>query len=308
MRAAGPARVRLAQAGNIAALGETGSALPLALTSVGAWFRGVGDFASVSGNAAAPGFSGASGGFLAGIDRPVATNIYLGLAAGYVHSELSQRSAASGQLDSGRVAAYGGAWLGPNLLTGTAGYAYDRISTARTLGGVGTAAQAHDGNEFSLAGQWSLPTSIAGIAGTAVVTPKMGVQFLHLTEDGFTETGAAGFDLSSSGHDTDSVQPFLGVAAAEKFLTTGGHQITLEIRLGYSREMLNTNRILAVAAADGTPFVARGIRPSRDMLIAGVGVTLRARDTVFLYANYDAILPTGNTSNHAVSAGLRVRF
>ncbi len=308
MRGSSPARVRLAQAGNIAALGEIGSALPQALASQGAWFRGIGDFASVSGNAAAPGFSGTSGGFLAGFDRQITTDLYLGLAAGYEHSELSERSAASGQVDSGRVAAYGGGWLGPNLLTGTAGYAYDRISTARTLGGVGTAAEAHDGHEFSIAGQWSLPTPVAGIAGTAVVTPKIGVQFLHLTEDGFQETGGAGFDLSSRGHDTDSVQPFLGVAAAEKFLTADGSQITPEIRLGYSREMLNNNRILALAATDGTLFVARGVKPSRDMLIAGVGVTLRARDNIFLYANYDAILPTGNTSNHAVSGGLRVRF
>ena len=307
MRGPSPARMRLAQSGNIAALGEIGSALPQALASQGAWFRGIGDFASVSRNAAARGFTGASGGFLAGFDRPVATNIHLGFAAGYEHSEINEGSAASGQLDSGRVAAYGGGWLGPSLLTGTAGYAYDRISTARRLG-VGTAAQAHDGNEFSIAGQWSLPTPVAGLAGTAVVTPKIGVQFLHLTEDGFSETGAAGFDLSSRGHDTDSVQPFLGVAAAEKFLTADGNQITPEIRLGYSREMLNTNRILAVAATDGTLFVARGVKPSRDMLLAGVGVTLRARDNVFLYANYDAILPTGNTSNHAVSGGLRVRF
>jgi fibronectin-binding autotransporter adhesin len=306
--AAGGTPVRLAQSGNIAALGNIASVLPQALASEGAWFRGIGDFASVSGNAAAPGFTGASGGFLAGFDRPIATDLYLGLAAGYVHSGLSESATASGQVDSGRVAAYGGGWLGPNLLTGTAGYAYDRISTARSLSGVGTAAQAHNGDEFSIAGQWSLPTPVTGIAGTAVVTPKIGVQFLHLTENGFMETGAGSFDLSSRGNDTDSAQPYLGLAASERFVTADGTEVTPEIRLSYNREVLSNKRVITVAAIDGTAFLVQGVRPSRDMLRAGIGVTLRAQDNILLYAKYDAILPTGNTINHTVSAGLSVRF
>src|SRR5712691_3542726 len=183
------APLRVAQNGNIAALGGIAAALPQALAAEGAWFRGLGDFVSVNGNAAMPGFSGSSGGFLAGFDRPVAPDLYLGLAAGYVHSDLTQHPSSSGQVDSGQVAAYGGIWLGPNLFTGTAGYAHDRISTARGVAGIGTATQGHDGHEFTIAGQWSLPVPVAGIAGTALLTPKIGLQFLHLNEDGFRETG-----------------------------------------------------------------------------------------------------------------------
>jgi len=273
--AAGGAPLRLAQSGNIAALGNVASALPQALVSEGAWFRGIGDFASVSGNAAAPAFTGTSGGFLAGFDRPIATDLYLGLAAGYVHSDLSESAGATGQIDSGRVAVYGGGWSGQNLLTGTAGYAYDRLSTARNLGG-GAAAQAHNGHEFSIGGQWSLPTPVTGIAGNAIVTPKIGVQFLHLTEDGFKETGASGFDLSSRGNDTDSAQPYLGLAASERFVAADGTEVTPEIRLGYNREVLSNNRVITLAAIDGTTFLAQGVKPSRDMLSAGIGVALRA--------------------------------
>ncbi len=106
----GPPRVRLAQAGNLAALGEIASALPKAMGSDVAWFRGIGDFVSLSGNAAAPGFSGSSGGFLAGFDRPVSPDLTLGIAGGYLHSDVSEHSTATGQIDSGRVGAYGGGW------------------------------------------------------------------------------------------------------------------------------------------------------------------------------------------------------
>ena len=262
--------LQLAQSGNIAALGDIAAVLPQSLASQGAWFRGIGDFASLGGNAAAPGFTGSSGGFLAGFERPIAPDLYLGLAAGYIHSDLSESAAASGQVDSGRVAVYGGGWLGPNLLTGTAGYAYDRISTARNLSGVGTATQAHNGNEFSIGGQWSLPTPVAGIAGTALVTPKIGLQFLHLSEDGFNETGAGSFDLSSHGNDTDSAQPYLGLAASERFVAADGTVVTPEVRLGYNREVLSNNRVINLAAIDGTALLVQGVKPSRDILSAGM--------------------------------------
>jgi outer membrane autotransporter protein len=72
--------------------------------------------------------------------------------------------------------------------------------------------------------------------------------------------------------------------------------------------VLNNNRVLTVAAVDGTPFVIDGARPSRDMLTVGIGVTARARDNLWFYANYDALVATGNTSQQIVSAGARLRF
>jgi len=162
LAAAAAPPVRTAQAGNLGTVLGIGSALPDALAAQGAWIRGIGGFTSVDRSGSTPGFSGRSGGFLAGIDRPVLPSVSLGLAAG------------------GRVAAYGGGWWGPQLLTGTIGYAYDRITTARNAIGAGIASAAHDGHELSVAGQWSLPMAMPGVAGPATVTPKLGIQYLRL--------------------------------------------------------------------------------------------------------------------------------
>ena len=94
---------------------------------------------------------------------------------------------------------------------------------------------------------------VPGIWGVAMLTPKLGIQYLHLHETAFHETGADAFGLSARTNDTDSIQPFAGVAAAEKFITADGSEITPEARLAYSRDVLNNNRVLAVAATDGTP-------------------------------------------------------
>ena len=114
--------------------------------------------------------------------------------------------------------------------------------------------------------------------------------------------------MSAGARDSDSLQPYVGFAVSEQFITAGGTQITPEARLSYSREMLDSGRVLPVNAFDGTPFVVRGVRTSRDMLAAGIGLSVRARDNMILYGNYDSVLPTGNVTQHILSAGLRMRF
>src|SRR5665213_2275896 len=136
-------------------LSGVASALPQALATQGAWFRGLGDFASVDSNGAVPGFTGSAGGFLAGYDRPVAPNVYLGVAGGYLYSTVGERGTGStGTADTARFAVYGGALLGPSLLTGTAGYARDWIDTQRGITGIGTASESHGADEATAAAQW----------------------------------------------------------------------------------------------------------------------------------------------------------
>jgi fibronectin-binding autotransporter adhesin len=316
-RPQGPSGNQLAQGGggNLAALTDIAQSLPPALAEAGVWMRGIGSFASLDRNGAAPGFDADRGGFLVGFDRPVGewfglpgNIIYAGLAAGYIHSDVTEHQPASGDADTGRVMAYAGTWAGPTLVTGTVGYAHDSIHTVRNFAGIGSARENHGGDEATAALQWSAPMTVPTSWGLATVTPRIGAQFLHLHEGGFSDSGAGGLDLSSGGRNTDSFQPYLGVALSESFVCMDGIKFTPEVRAGYSREVLSNNRLVTVAAIDGTPFVINGVKPSRDMLTAGVGITAQARDNLSLYANYDALTHTGNTLDQTVSVGLRIRF
>ena len=305
--AAAAAPVQYAQAGTTAGpLGAVASALPEA--AEGAWFRGVGGFTSLNGNSTAPGFTGSAGGFLGGFDRAVAPDTYLGIAGGYLRSTVDEHSTSSGTIDTARIAVYGGTWWQGNLFTATAGYAHDWLRTQRGLT-VGTATQSHGGNEATGAAQWSRPLPIQGLGGgIATMTPKLGVQYLHLSEDSFAESGAGGFNLSSASRSTDSLQPYVGYAISQKFVTDGGTQFTPELRLGYARETLGSSHSMVVTTLSGANFPVTGVKPSRDMLTASAGVTVLAGPNLSFYANYDTTIRTGNTSDHTVSAGLRWRF
>jgi fibronectin-binding autotransporter adhesin len=154
-----------------------------------------------------------------------------------------------------------------------------------------------------------LPLQVQGLGqGVATLTPKAGFQFLHLGESGFSETGAGGLNLSSASRGTDSFQPFVALAASQKFITADGTLITPEVRLGYDREALSGARTLTVATVGGAQFPVTGIKPSRNIATAGAGLTLQAGPALSLYATYDAVLPTANTTDQTVQAGLRIRF
>jgi outer membrane autotransporter protein len=299
-----PRRLAPNGSSNLAAVGEIAGTLPAAIAQYGGWFRGIGSFASLNGNGTAPGFGANSGGFLVGFDRPVGPDLYFGAAAGYIHTDVQEHSTSSGDTGTGRFIVYGGGWAGPALWTAAAGYAHDRIDTTRGFAGVGTAQEAHGGDELTAGVQGSLPMVVNG----TTVTPKVGLPYLHLHERAFGETGANGLDLSSGARNTNSLQPYLAVSVAQTLVMPGGAQLTPELRLGYSREVLSNSRALTVATLDGSDFLVQGVNPSKDMLTGGVGVTVRARDDVFLYANYNALARTGNTAVQTVSAGLRVRF
>jgi fibronectin-binding autotransporter adhesin len=303
-RLAPPGRSQTASSGSATAMDAVAAALPETMARYGGWFWGAGNFASLNGSAAAPGFTARSGGFLAGIDQPAGDEIWLGAAAGYAHTGMSEHAPSSGDMDTARVAFYGGARLGPAVLSATTGFAHDWITTARPLAGIGTAQEGHGGQEVTAAAQASLPLDIGGVR----VTPRAGVQFVNLFESSFAETGANGFNLSNRGRGTDSLQPYLATSSWRSFATDQGSIITPEVGLGYTREALSNSRLVTVATVTGANFPVQGVRPSKNMLTAGAGMTLQAGDNLYLYANYDAVVPTGNTAYQIVSAGLRITF
>ena len=293
-----------ALSGSAIAMDAVAAALPETMARYGGWFWGSGNFVSLNGSTAAPGFAARSGGFLAGIDQPVGDETWAGAAAGYGHTGLSEHAPSSGDMDTARIAFYGGTWLGPTVLSATTGFAHDWITTARPLAGIGTAQEGHGGQEVTAAAQASLPLDIGGVR----VTPRAGVQFVNLFESSFAETGANGFNLSNRGRGTDSLQPYLATSSWRSFATDQGSIITPEVRLGYTREALSNSRLVTVATVTGANFPVQGVKPSKNMLTAGAGVTMQAQDNVYLYADYDAVAPTGNTAYQVVSAGLRIKF
>ncbi|HXE30143.1 MAG TPA: autotransporter domain-containing protein, partial [Stellaceae bacterium] len=291
---------QLAFNGGAMHLNDAVAQLPDAMAQFGGWFRAVGNFASLS-SASVPGVDTQGGGFMAGLDRPIAPNLTAGIAAGYSHTNLSQHDSENGTLDTPRIAAYGSYAMGPWAFDATVGYAYDHVSEKRPLAGIGTASSSHDAHEATGAAQASYRFDYAGFA----IMPNAGLAYVHLFDGGLTESGTPGFNLDVMHRNSDSLRPFIGVSASEP-ITTSGMRLVPEADIRYSHELFATAPSLVFVG--GGNFAVNGITPSHDLLTLGGGVTAAMSDRLDLFADYHATLPTGNYWQQTISAGARYKF
>jgi outer membrane autotransporter protein len=182
------------------------------------------------------------------------------------------------------------------------GYAYDRIAEDRPIAGIGTASAHHDAHEATGATQASYRFDYAGFA----VMPNAGLTYVHLFDGGFQESGAGGFALDVSHRNADSLRPFVGVSASEPMTTASGMRLVPEADIRYSHELFVTAP--ALVSVGGGGFAVNGLTPAHDELTVGGGITAAMTDRLALFADYHAILPTGNYWQQTVSAGVSYKF
>jgi outer membrane autotransporter protein len=289
----------------VAQLSDANLNVAAALKRYGGWFRALGAFQSAHSQGPAPGYSGRSGGFLAGIDRSITSDLTLGIAGGYSHTDLSQSDGTSGTIETPRLLGYGLYRVGQLAFEATFGIGYDRISTARPVAALGASAvEGHNGFEKSAALQAAYPLAVADYT----VVPRAGVQYTRLDETKFSESGAGGFDLASGGDTTESLQPSIGASVFKSITTETGVKITPELTARYARELLGTSRNLVLTSAAGAAVNAIGVSAAHNTVIVGSALTVRLDDALEFTGDYQLTLGLGKSTGHTVIAGARATF
>ncbi|MAB14815.1 autotransporter domain-containing protein [Parvibaculum sp.] len=269
------------------------------------WAWAYGSFTDVDNDGATPGFDTKTGGFLIGRDLPRSDGGFsMGLAAGYSHTSVTEGGVNDATLNTVRVAAYGG-WLdGPVTLGGTLGYGYHHVDADRAVPSTGGIAGTDYGiHEASAALQAAAPTQ----AGNVTLTPRVGVQYIRLWEDNFTEEGAPGFNLSGDGRQVDSLRPFAALSASRVFRTGEVGTVTPSAEIAYSREVLDAAPHGNVSVA-GYRYAVAALEAARDRLSVGGGVDVQLDSRLSARASYEAALPVGNVFSQTFQLSLAYRF
>ncbi|APD11152.1 hypothetical protein UC34_05010 [Pandoraea vervacti] len=276
----------------------TGDAPPVAPVL---WATATGLHARVDGSNGQPGYQENQYGFLAGAEKAVDRNTF-GLAGGYSHADLSDQGAASsGTRDTLRLAAYASREMGPVDVAATLGYGLHFLSQKRSFAGIGTAEGDHMGQEFTAAAQASAPMMLGGLG----VTPRVGLRFAYFHANGFDESGAGAQNLRVGTDNSRSLQPFVGVTFDKSF-GDAVRPMSVQFRVAYARELLDSGRAINVASQDGTIFVAPGVSLPRDFLTLGASLSVTLAKRLDLTLAYDALVNTGGASSQA--GGLKVNY
>lgn len=284
-----------------------GGPQPVAPGSFGpvAWGHAFGTWGSFDGDGNASGLDISTGGFLTGIDGEIASNVRLGVLAGYSHSSFDiDGGGSSGDSDNYHVGLYAGGKWNALRLSGGLAYTWHDIETSRSV--------AFAGFSDSVTGDYSAGTVQAfGEAGYRVevgavsVEPFASLAYVGLHTNAFAENGgAAALDVRSETMDTAFTT--LGIHLSSAF-DLNGMKTTAHGSFGWRHAFGDTTPFAGHSFAGGDPFAIAGASIAEDAAIIDVGLDFDLTDNAALGVAYRGQIAS-SAQQHGFEGKLNVRF
>lgn len=273
---------------------------------IGTWVRGYGDIGRINGDGNAERLQSRGGGIVVGGDAPLAPGIVAGVMGGWGTSAADvERRRSSAEIESGHVAAYARAVMGDVLLKGVASYSHHAIDVSRGIAFAGlaqTARSSYGADQATLYGEvgwrWRL--------GSLGVMPLAALRWSHASVNGFVEEGAGVLNLASDGTAFGMLDAIAGIRIGTTFSAHGLTWVP-QARVAWTHSFGDVDPQVGLSFLGGGSFVVSGVVRDPDSLTLGAGLNVLRGETVSGFVDYGANF-FGGGHEHAVSAGLRVRF
>jgi uncharacterized protein YhjY with autotransporter beta-barrel domain len=241
-----------------------------------------------------------------GTDYRFTPNFLMGLTAGYGHTDATlDDNGSSATVDSyspGLYASYADKGWYANF---NGDYVHNAYTQSRVIGFLGqTANSAPEGNE----GTANLDGGYDFHAGALTYGPLAGVQYTHLTVDGFQESGSI-VNLNVNDDQSDSLRSRLGGRISYAF-ADAGMIFTPHLDASWQHEFLDQGRGIT-SSLNGSglgSFSVRTVNPSRDSALADVGLDAQFDRTWTVFADYEVQAGQANYFGQSVQAGVKIGF
>jgi autotransporter-associated beta strand protein len=300
--------VQVAYNGDIRDLGVLNASSP----PNGAWVRGVGFFGHIDADASvgSPSAHSTTGGAQAGYDHAVGDYGLLGIAAGLASTHLNvDDRASSGQADTRQGGLYGSYTPGRWFLNASGAYSQADNTMTRGIDLPGIAAKADSSFKsriytgYGEAGYGFQPQDRLSIE------PSLAIEFNHIDQDPFTESGAPGFDLAVDRQTIDSLVSSLGMRVARLFSPQGRHPLIAGVRGAWQHEYHEINNAMTAQFAETSVghFIVQGTPQARNAAVLGLDFRLDLYRSFQTFANYALTLSTGRT-DQMLLGGLSVKW
>ncbi len=274
----------------------------------GLWTRGYGLSSSAPSTATSSPYSDSGAGLIIGADNQITDRIVAGIALNVATDKASVSGGGFTQTNAYEGSVYGQYTVDPNwYVDGIAGFGWQTYKTARvvTLLAPGVDNGSFNGQSYRLYGETGYALHPA-VAPQARITPYLGLGYLHVHTDSFTENGGTALKVQSM--DPNSFTTTLGTRVAATW-QIGSTVFRPELRAAWQHEFLDETGTVraAFATSPGSVFTATGTSFGSDSFLGGAGVTTTITSSTQIFFDYDAKV-TGGYTAQAVSGGLLVQF
>jgi uncharacterized protein YhjY with autotransporter beta-barrel domain len=241
-----------------------------------------------------------------GTDYRINPNLLVGLTAGYGHTDVTlDENGSSATVDSyspGLYASYADKGWYADL---TGDYVHNAYTQSRVIGFLGqTANSAPEGNE----GLANIDGGYDFHRGALTFGPLAGLQYTHLTVDGYRETGSVA-DLDVNHQEDDSLRSRVGGRVSFSYAHYG-MVFTPHLDASWQHEFMDPSRGIT-SQFDGAglgSFTVRTDRSGRDSALTEVGLDLEINRSVTAFADYQVQAGQENYFGQAVQGGVKIGF
>jgi outer membrane autotransporter protein len=242
----------------------------------------------------------------AGADYRLTPNLLVGLTAGYAHTDATlDPNGTSATVDSyspGLYASYADKGWYADL---TGDYVHNAYTQARTISFLNqTATSAPEGDE----GVVNLDGGHDFHLGSLTLGPLAGLQYTHLTVNGYNESGSAA-DLGVNEQDDDSLRSRLGGHLSYN-MSQYGVNFCPHLDATWQHEFMDESRGITSQFNDfgGGAFSVRTESPDRDFALADAGVDVDINHTITVFTDYMVQAGQSNYFGQSVQAGVKIGF
>ena len=185
------------------------------------------------------------------------------------------------------------------------GQSYDSTRNVSVGGLGGTASSDHDGDLFSgyVEGGYNFEKK------NWIMQPYAGLQYIYLSEEEFSETGAGPLNLNVSSQKTGSLASELGLRLNYVIPVENGNFLP-EVTVAWNYDFGIDDRVVTAsfASAPGTSFSVNGQDPENNGLVVGAGITFMSRNGFSSSLKYRGDFRNGYQSHGILGELLRYEF
>lgn len=243
-------------------------------------------------------------GMTVGADSLLESSWIVGGALSYAKTDVGMRdfrARDSTGIKTYQAMAYASRDFGAWYLDSMAAYAYQRYDSTRNTTVSGTATGSFNGDQIAARVLAGHPVPLTS---KATLTPLAGLEWQHLDQNGYTETGAGALSLNVQGRSAERLRSTLGAKLETALELSDGTKLKPSVHVAWMYDFKNSGVDTTATFVGGGPaFVTPGQALAPNSFNVGAALAIQRSRNFTLTLQVDGEKSTGFTSYAGQAVG-----
>ena len=241
------------------------------------WVQGLFNHSKLDDTSKAYGFDADSSGIAMGIEKYINDDVKVGLGYAYTDTDIDGFMRST-DVDTHTAFVYGEYKPSNWYVNGIVSYGWSDYSEDKNVTGVNIKSD-YDVDTFGLQAMTGYDMQLKHFG----LTPEVGLRYVHIDQDGYTDSA----DQKVSSSDSDILTGVIGAKVSKNFVMENGMNIKPEARIAATYDLMNDDVNSVVTLANGSAYAVEGDALDRFGMEFGAGVTTEVNDNVEFALGYE---------------------